>query len=134
MHALKGTAWSIGAGELGNFAEQLESAAKKGENSAITEGNPKLLKLITKLNNEIAAAISARRKKTEIQERIDVSLLRLDMLKNALAAMDIEAVNRILMEYLSINMDSATRAAIEKIEKHILMFEYDQAIELINEM
>jgi signal transduction histidine kinase/CheY-like chemotaxis protein len=64
----------------------------------------------------------------------DAALLRLEALKNALLTLDIETVNRILMEHLSMPMDGSTKERLGKIEDHILMFEYDEAVEEINLM
>ena len=64
----------------------------------------------------------------------DISSLQLDELKAALADMNIEEVNKMLLEYASMSLDGAIRSKISEVEEHILMFEYDKAIEKINEL
>ena len=85
------------------------------------------------LINHIRAALEQREAETS-QEYADVSLLKLDTLKKALTEMDIEAVNRMLLEYANFSLDSKTREVISEVEQSILMFEYDKAIEKINEL
>jgi signal transduction histidine kinase/CheY-like chemotaxis protein len=132
MHALKGSSRSIGALDVGNFAEHLENAVKHGEIGVETPRTGDLLKNVQVLINDIRAAISAGTAGSASREAIDISALRLDLLKDALAAMDIEAVNKMLMEYVSMPIDAKTREHITKIEQYILMFDYDKAIEEIN--
>ena len=68
------------------------------------------------------------------KEYVDISSLHLKELKTALAEMDIEAVNRILLEFVGLNMDPKTRGAIYELEQQILMFEYEKAIEIIDKL
>jgi CheY-like chemotaxis protein len=134
LHALKGVSRSIGALELGDFAESLEKAADAGDPEMVKQKTPKLLHDITVLTNAIRGALEARQTEPELGGGTDISLLRLELLKNALIALDIDSVNKILVEYLSIPMSSDAKAKVDLIEQHILMFEYDKAVELINHM
>jgi hypothetical protein len=45
-----------------------------------------------------------------------------------------ESVNKILIEHLSIPMNGETKVMADLIEQHILMFEYDKAVEVIDRM
>jgi signal transduction histidine kinase/CheY-like chemotaxis protein/HPt (histidine-containing phosphotransfer) domain-containing protein len=134
MHALKGSSRSIGALDLGDAAEQLEKAAKRGGIEAIAQKTGDLMKDIRGLINGIHTAVAARKVELDSREAMDIAVLRLDALKDALLAMDIEAVNRILMEYVSLPMDAKTKEHITRIEQCILMFEYDRAVEEINQL
>jgi signal transduction histidine kinase/CheY-like chemotaxis protein len=134
MHALKGVSRSVGALELGDTAEQLEKAAKTADNETLKQRTPELLRDISVIINNIRTVIAAPRTDAASQIEMDISLLHLDVLRQAIAGMDIDAVNKMLMEYLSIPMDSNTKETIDKIERHILMFEYDQALKIIDTM
>jgi CheY-like chemotaxis protein len=131
MHALKGISRSIGALELGDFAEQLEKAAKSGDGETLKQKITDMLRDITAVTDNIQAVLSAPQSGPEPLAETDISLLHLDVLSQAISGMDIDLVNRMLMEYLSIPVDRNTKDAIDKIERHILMFEYDQALETI---
>jgi signal transduction histidine kinase/CheY-like chemotaxis protein len=134
MHALKGVTRSIGALELGNFAELMEKAANAGDAETIKGKAADLLSGVMALTNNIHIVLAARQKAPEFQDETDVSLLHLDLLKKAIIALDIDSVNKILVEYLSIPMDSETKARVNLIEQHILMFEYNKAVEVIDQM
>jgi signal transduction histidine kinase/CheY-like chemotaxis protein len=134
LHALKGISRSIGALELGNLAESLEKAAGAGDAGMVKEKTPELLHTITALTNAINSVLAARQTGPEDQDGTDLSLLRLDLLKEAIIALDIDSVNKILVEYLSMPMDGETRARVDALEQHILMFEYDKAVALIDSM
>jgi signal transduction histidine kinase/CheY-like chemotaxis protein len=132
MHALKGASRGVGALSLGNLAEELEEAAKNGELAAIKEKTDNLLREIDTITDNINAAINARQSGAETEEAADLPSLNLDILRTALLCMDIEAVNRMLRDYVSIPMNSKTKATVTKIEERILLFEYDEAVEEIN--
>jgi signal transduction histidine kinase/CheY-like chemotaxis protein len=134
LHALKGVSRSIGALELGDFAESMEKAAGAGDAEIMKQKTPGLLHDITVLTNAIRSALTARQTEPELGGGTDISPLRLEFLKNAIIALDIDSVNKILVEYLSIPMSSDTKAKVDLIEQHILMFEYDKAVELIDHM
>jgi HPt (histidine-containing phosphotransfer) domain-containing protein len=134
LHALKGVSRSIGALELGDLAESMEKAVKFGNAGTLNEKTAELLKDIRTLTNAIRAAPAARQAEPEFREGADVSIPHLELLKNAITSLDIDSVNQILMEYLSIPKNSDTKAKVDAIEEHILMFEYGKAVEIIDQM
>jgi hypothetical protein len=46
--------------------------------------------------------------------------------------MDITAVNKLLAGYMSMPMDEGLRETVSEIERHVLMFEYDEAVKKID--
>ncbi|MDR1180254.1 MAG: response regulator [Spirochaetales bacterium] len=134
MHALKGMSWSIGALELGDAAEQMEKAAKAADLETLQQKTSDLLRDIAALTSNIHTATASAQTGGAPPEQTDISILRLDDLRQAIASMDIDSVNKMLIEYLSIPMDRNTKDNIDKIEQHILMFEYDHALEIIDRM
>jgi CheY-like chemotaxis protein len=134
MHALKGVSRSIGALELGNFAEFMEKAARNEDTGTIKQRTVDLLGDVMTLINNIHAAIVARQTDPELRQETDLSQLRLDLLKKAIVTLDIDSVNKILVEYLSMPMSNEAKAKIDTIEQCILMFEYDKAIEAIDQI
>jgi signal transduction histidine kinase/CheY-like chemotaxis protein len=137
VHALKGAALSIGALETGELAADLERAAFRPEGSGDTErlaaGTTELLKKLGVLADDIRNA-TARRERADVRERSDYSALNLEALQTALETMDIAVVNSILREYAGLSLDGETRSKIAEVEQHILMFEYDKAIEKIQNL
>ncbi|MCL2320334.1 MAG: ATP-binding protein [Treponema sp.] len=133
VHAIKGAARSIGAMETGEKAAWLENAGASGDLAAIKDKTTDLQENVRALINTIRATLQ-RHAAEDNREHIDVSALRLNDLKQALANMDIEAVNRMLLDYASLSLDSKTKEMIAEVEQYILMFEYDKAIEKINHL
>ena len=133
VHALKGAARSIGAIETGEKASWLEKAAASGDLAAIKDKTTDLQENVRALINNIEAVLK-QREAEDGRELSDVSSLQLEALKKALAEMDIEAVNKILLDYAGLSLDSRTKDIISEVEQHILMFEYEKAIEKINEL
>ncbi|GHU66733.1 hypothetical protein FACS189447_08140 [Spirochaetia bacterium] len=132
VHALKGAARSIGAMETGEAASWLEKNAEKEDRSIIRNKTADLLKSLQILTDTIRSVVE-QKISGKGKENKDVSSLHLDALKIALDEMDIEAVNRMFMEYTKLSLDKKTRDLVAELEQHILMFEYDEAIEKIDQ-
>jgi len=133
VHAVKGAARSIGAVETGEKASLLENAGAAGDIAAITEKTPDLQEDVKDLLNNIKTAL-AQHNAEGSRTQIDRSSLQLEDLKTALSEMDIEAVNRKLLHYANLSLDTETKNMISDVEQYILMFEYEKAIEKINEL
>ena len=132
VHALKGAARSVGAAEIGDEAFLLETAAAAGDFEIIKEKNTALLENADALINGIKAALE-RYEANSGKEQISIADLNLDNLKKALSEMDIKAINSLLMDYANLPVYGKTREIISEVEQLILMFEYDKAIEKIND-
>jgi two-component system, sensor histidine kinase and response regulator len=133
VHALKGAAKSIGAIETSDKALWLEESAAKRPYPEINSKTNDLKENVYTLINNIRSEIE----KFEAREGRDyeeIPDIRLEILKTALEEMDIEAVNRMLITFAGLSLDSVTRARIAEVEELIIMFEYEKAIEKINEL
>jgi signal transduction histidine kinase/CheY-like chemotaxis protein len=130
VHALKSASRSIGALDFGDFAAEMESAGKKQDITLIHEKTEKLLEDLKTITENISAALDQNT--ANIPEPADLSAMHLDKLKDALVTMNIEAVNRLISEYMSMPMDAKTKETINEINQDILLFEYDKAIEKID--
>ena len=134
VHALKGAARSIGAAELGEDAFWLERTAASDNFEFISEKNSALQENMRQLISNIKTALEQYESEGNGKEHLNINELRLQELKKALFEMDIKAVNRILLDYSDLPMDSNTKDIISEVEQLILMFEYDKAIEKIDEL
>jgi len=132
VHALKGAARSIGALETGDKAFYLEKVGATGNLESTRERTTDLFNNVRVLIKNIRAAVE-RNNAENVKDYKDIPSLGLGTLKTALADMNIEAVNKILLEYAALPLDSKTKELISEVEQLILMFEYDKAIEKINE-
>ena len=132
VHALKGAARSIGAMETGEKAYWLEKTAANGQLAAVRGKTNDLHEHVQNLIKSVKAIVEKHEIK-ENPEDSEISALRLETLKTALEEMDIEAVNRILLVFTGLSLDKETKEKISEIEQLVLMFEYEKAIEKINE-
>jgi signal transduction histidine kinase/CheY-like chemotaxis protein len=132
VHGVKGTARSIGALETGESAAWLEKAAETESRDIIFEKNAELLEKLRVLTENIKTArakITAAQGSGAVAAAVSANL---ESLKTALIEMDIAAANSILLEYAGLSLEGETREKIAEIEQHILMYEYDKAIEKID--
>jgi signal transduction histidine kinase/CheY-like chemotaxis protein/HPt (histidine-containing phosphotransfer) domain-containing protein len=133
VHALKGAARSVGAIETGEKALWLEESAAKRPLSEINSKTNDLSGNVFTLINNIRTEIE-KHKARDNQELEDIPDIRLEILKTALEEMDVEAVNRMLVTFAGLSLDSETRSKIAEVEEDILLFEYEKAIEKINRL
>ena len=134
VHALKGAARNIGAIEIGEKAAWLERSSEKGSLSEINEKTGELKDDVLALINNVKSELGKYEADRADSEHEDIPELRLEILKTALEEMDVEAINRMLVTFAGLSLDSETKARISEVEEHILMFEYDKAITKISEM
>jgi signal transduction histidine kinase/CheY-like chemotaxis protein len=133
VHALKGAARSIGALETGEKASLLEKAAARKDLAAIKNKTPDLAEDVQALIMNIKSA-AGRYESKGSRNPENISILKLDKLKTALTEMDIEAVNRMLVTFAGLSLDGKTKELVSEIEQHILMFDYEKAIEKIDKL
>jgi CheY-like chemotaxis protein len=131
VHALKGAALSIGATETGEKALWLEQTAESANIAALYGKTAELHENVQTLIGNIRAAAD-RAAVTVNKERVEINPRQLEDLKTALANMDIEAVNRLLLTFAEMPLDEKTKSSVAELEQLILMFEYEKAIEKID--
>ena len=132
VHALKGAARSIGAMEAGDAAAALEESAAGADTETVKYKTNELLGTMRVLLNGIRAVVQKASENNETPS--DLASLQLELLTAALADMNIEAVNKLLLEYASLPLDNKTRGIIAEVEELILLFEYDKAIQKMNQL
>jgi signal transduction histidine kinase/DNA-binding response OmpR family regulator len=138
VHALKGASRSIGAAAFGDQAAMLEDAGRSGNRSLIKTETGRFLGSLSRLTDHISAALREGlppdSPEARDEDKPDYSALNLDTLKEALLATDTGAVNDRLQSYGALKLDGAAKAFLSEIEQHVLLFDYDKAVERINEV
>jgi HPt (histidine-containing phosphotransfer) domain-containing protein len=134
VHALKSAGRSIGAYDFGDSAAALEELGKVQNAAEIAEKTPQFLEDIKTLTANISEALARASAAAGVPGKIDISALHLKALKEALVDMDIETVNKIMLEYSVMPLDPATKDLVNEIKEDILLFEYDKAVEKIQTM
>jgi HPt (histidine-containing phosphotransfer) domain-containing protein len=131
VHGLRGAAAGIGASDLRASAEILEIAGKEEDGDIVRDQTDAFLTELRELAERIRDALESVAS-NESPEKMGVSSLRIGDLKRALLDMDIREVNSLLTEYASMPLDAETRSLVSGIEQHVLMFEYETAVEIID--
>jgi CheY-like chemotaxis protein len=134
VHAMKGASRSVGVGEFADFAALMEEAARNQDRETIDKRTGELLSDLLELTQKIRTALKSF---TESSQKVDdISDNQLEaqllLLKPALKNMDIQTVNTTLLELVNVALTPQSRELVTSIERNILMFEYDDAIEKID--
>ncbi|MDR3138671.1 MAG: response regulator [Treponema sp.] len=132
VHALKSACRSVGALSCGDFAARLEEAGNKRDQDAIRQDTAGFLKELRDVTDNILSVLEKDADKAEKTETAELSSLQLEFLKEALLNMDVTLVNRLITEYTGKPLDKKTRDFIADIEQHILLFDYEKAVEKLD--
>jgi CheY-like chemotaxis protein len=130
VHGLKGAAAAIGANTAATLAKNLEAAGTE-ENAVLGNGGTgAFLAELSALRRNIRAVLADFAE--DAKDGMRAELLPMEDLKKALRDMDIQKVNALLAECTIMPLDANMREAVLEIERRVLMFEYDEAIEAID--
>jgi CheY-like chemotaxis protein len=132
VHALKSAARSVGAIEFGESAADLEEAGKARNAILVAERTEPFLENLRVLIGNISDALA--REAAEIPEETDITVLHLEDLKEALVNMNVEKVNKYMLEYSVMPLSAKTKELVNTIKEDILLFEYDKAVAKIQEL
>ncbi|MDR1660277.1 MAG: response regulator [Desulfovibrio sp.] len=135
-HSLKSSCRTIGAAAAARLAADMEDAAEVADFSFLRESIGKLDGSLRRLVADILDALpdngAVRESAGEIINTGSFAGLELDTLRQALAAMDLQAINRLLQKYAALPLPEKLRKPLEEIEDCITVFEYEKAIEKID--
>ncbi|MCL2703126.1 MAG: ATP-binding protein [Defluviitaleaceae bacterium] len=134
IHALKGASACIGADEISETAENLEMAGLNGDMEYVKSNSPKLLADLKALLSNIYVVLAAKDNKQN--KTVDMEALKAEFIriKAALEDFDTEIINeaaKTLQGY--VNADGVGES-VGRILQHKLTGEYDEAVELIDEL
>jgi signal transduction histidine kinase/FixJ family two-component response regulator/HPt (histidine-containing phosphotransfer) domain-containing protein len=130
VHGLKGVTAAIGASAATSLAEKLEAAGAKENAVLVKGGTGAFLAELSALRRNIRAVLAELAE--DDKEGAGTELLPMGELKKALRDMDIRRVNALLAECTAMPLDATGREAVLEIERRILRFEYDEALEAID--
>jgi signal transduction histidine kinase/CheY-like chemotaxis protein len=137
-HAIKSAAGTIGAAEVSAEAAALEAAGKAGDLMTIDKILPGFRRHLTDLIEGIKKALEEKDTRkdgdahptTGGQDRV---LPSFSALRAALEAMNMKEIDRLLAELEKTAADGETRGQVDALADKILMGEYREAVELIDE-
>jgi signal transduction histidine kinase/DNA-binding response OmpR family regulator len=127
VHALKGSARSIGAVQLGDYAAELEDAGRKRNLSSMEEKTGPLLTKLGELIEQITGALNKKNGEEGAPEEEFHYTPHFDTLKAALLSNDYTLVDQELKRLGELAMDSKSKELIENLERDVLLFDYEKA-------
>jgi HPt (histidine-containing phosphotransfer) domain-containing protein len=135
VQAFKNTAMSIGAFNIAEFAMKLENAYESEAIMFIAENTEKFVSDLTALQKDIIPMLYDGPSETPSVHTGDIEHLNFSLIKikNALRSMAIGEAKKTLNELKSLTWEREKQDIIIKISRCILLFEYDEAIELIDD-
>ncbi|MDR2135202.1 MAG: response regulator, partial [Treponema sp.] len=146
VHAIKGAARSIGAMETGDLAAELETAGRGRDSAVIADKTDALLLRLEELAGHIGRVLGDTAGESNRGEGVppgregeddgisgaEAADLNLGALRDALVGMDTGRASAILLEIGRRQVSQKVRKYIAALEQHILLFEYDKAVEMID--
>ena len=137
VHALKSASANIGANKVSKMAAELEAAANQEDMNFINENTASFLKafeqLLSNINEELSKHNTSSNTSSKALDENEYKGI-LEHLKTALESFDIDVTNQSIDTLLRSTLPDENIAVIREISKHILIVEYDEAIELINKL
>jgi CheY-like chemotaxis protein len=136
VHALKSACASIGASELSEAMELLETAGKNEDMDFIKSNNDKSLEKFEMLLNNIKNAIThyseeenaVPMEKSSSEQKKE----KLTNLKKAIIDMDTITADETLNDLMMETIDREINETLSEITQHILMSDYEEAINMID--
>jgi CheY-like chemotaxis protein len=126
VHGMKGAALSVGALAVGEAARRLELAGEKQDAVFIQTETENFLAQVGALSQRIRSALET--KTTDMEDGDALAKIHLGRLQAALTSFDIDEVNTLLKESLTRTWGEHIYKLITEIDKHVLLFEYDEAV------
>jgi signal transduction histidine kinase/DNA-binding response OmpR family regulator len=136
VHALKSASASIGATALSELAARLEDAGRSGGLAAFRENLPEFRINLSMALKNIGAAVAPERPETGegAVKSCSPDRVSLALLKDALAAEDIGAAERVLEELMDGRTDEAIKKILSRVEERILVSDFGSAGEIIAQL
>ena len=135
IHAIKSALANVGAYELAQTAKVLEEAGEKRNYEYIKENNEKFIILLKKLLNEVEKVLYSY-KKTKYMEVMNIELFMLELkkLKNALDSYDAGNINRTIELLKKKSNTNVIVHSINQVADKILIGEYEEAADLVEKL
>jgi signal transduction histidine kinase/CheY-like chemotaxis protein/HPt (histidine-containing phosphotransfer) domain-containing protein len=140
VHALKGAAGSIGAAELSADAARLEAAGRSGDMETIRKLLPPFCERLSVLAGKIRETLEKGGGQgadglREGEMRDDPALgEKAGPLREALESINMTEIDRLITEMEKLAGNPQTRRIIARLSHHVLVGEYDEAVETLGEL
>jgi HPt (histidine-containing phosphotransfer) domain-containing protein len=134
VHALKGSAATIGVADLSREAAELEAAGKAGDMAVISAKLPAFCVHLKETTEKIGAALEEKPQDFSPENQNDAGVYDLFReLKNSLETKDMEAIDRITGELTNKALDKGTKETLDAISDLLLVSNFKAAGAKIDE-
>jgi HPt (histidine-containing phosphotransfer) domain-containing protein len=136
IHALRSASANVGADHLFEAAYALEMAGQRGDTEYIKVNNDRFITDLEHVLKNIDAALAPSGANGDTRGLMlsDQNRDHLIGLKSALGRFDFEGINKTVNTLLATVHSEDLKTAIRNISKHILIFEYNEAEDLIDDL
>ena len=134
VHALKSAAASIGAGRISNFAKMLEKAGREGDTAFIQKNTKDFLRELEMALQDISDVVLKDQNRLAGEDNPDFLMDEFLKLKDALDSVDVVGVNNIMDTLGAKKWNQRAGDIFNEISRNILLFNYSDAIVLIDEL
>ncbi len=132
VHGLKGSSHNIGAMELGNEAERIEIALKRGNDRYAMYQIPAMMRML----EEILDMLPVEVEKVEEKEKKDINeefVHNLKMLRNEFDEYNMMAVEEMLKELEQFDYGEDAEQKLAQLKDYIQDLEYEEGVRLIDQ-
>ncbi|GMO49464.1 MAG: hypothetical protein Pg6C_12060 [Treponemataceae bacterium] len=137
-HALKSALAVIGASDVSKEAAQLEIAGKNGDTGVIQQTLPLFYEHLVRITGNIKSALAKKNAAPNAGKTVQsvkaASVPQLAQLKTALGEKNMRRVDRLISELEKSPFDEKTKGIIDAISDSVLMSNYDEAIQMIDDL
>ena len=135
VHALKSSAKLIGAMDLSEKAQKLETAGKENDTAYIRSNHEDMMKDYLKFKTILAPVFGDTEEKSAGKPVADESLMKsvYDGIREAADAMDCDTLEEILKELDDYSIPDGDKEKFDTIRQKIAGFDYDGILELLGE-
>ncbi|MCL2001524.1 MAG: hypothetical protein FWG74_08830, partial [Planctomycetes bacterium] len=136
IHGLKSAAMNVGAKKISNFARALEDAGLGGAHQFILDNSEVFFGELEGLLHRIGSVLDGEKLAEPEPGAEDSEFLKqsLDKLKNALENTEAKQINDIINDLESRTWNQETEEFIGELSNLVLLFEYGEAIALIDKL
>ena len=138
VHALKSASASVGALDIAEQAKRLEQAGRKEDTGFIRQNCELFLQDLDVLQEQISAYLDqtagdlyGKREAAGVQDK-ELLARPLTALKEALAVIDIEAMDKALVHLQTITWNDNLQKQLNHLYQLVLLFEYEEAAGVID--
>ena len=134
VHALKSTSRSIGALEIGELAQKLETAGHKEELASLENGLFDLVQMVRTLVEKLSPLVDEKPDEADLppisQEEVEKYYSEL---KEYLDAFDFDSAEKIVAELSKYSVPESCKERCSKLKKALDDFDYEAMMDIMNE-